>query len=181
MGSFLRGTNYPLDFQRHGHMFHGVAMVRVLRQTAFGVLFCLSHQCALCLFGMKLTFREPGRKLVCENYGYKCHQHHEAIQPPEHGVFGGHFVRLNWGCPLLVSVACHVPGQHSSTAVYTLLPLGERGRSSAWPSVFALPREEHEIWMNEDSAQGDWAGRPARGRGARGLFPLPWQLAYEVV
>ena len=58
--------------------------------------------------------------------------------PTEHGVFGGHFVRLNWGCPLLVSVACHVPGQYSSTAVYTLLPLGQRGRSSAWPSVFAL-------------------------------------------
>ena len=30
---------------------------------------------------MRLTFREPGRKLVCKNYGCKCHQQHEAIQP----------------------------------------------------------------------------------------------------
>ena len=43
IGSFLRGTNYPLDFQCHGHMFHGVIMVRVLHKTAFAVLFCLSR------------------------------------------------------------------------------------------------------------------------------------------
>ena len=61
-------------------MFHAVVMVRVLRKTAFGVLFCSSHNCALYLSGRKLTCRESGRKFVCENYGYKCHQQPEAVQ-----------------------------------------------------------------------------------------------------
>lgn len=43
----LRVRNYPLGFQVHGQYFLRVVMVRVLLKTAFGVLFCLSHKCAL--------------------------------------------------------------------------------------------------------------------------------------
>lgn len=116
------------------NMFRGVVMVRILRKTAFGVLFCLSRNCTLYLSGMKLTCRKSGRKLVCENYGYKCHQQPKAIQPHQ-------ALSLRWS-PCETELRLPPPCQPSLPQSWPLFspcclhspPRSGEREESAWPS-----------------------------------------------
>lgn len=155
----LRMRSYPLELWMElwissstAQTFHGVVIGKV-HETTFGVLFCLSHKCALCLSGAKLTFEESCRKLVCQNYGYKCHQQPEAIQSHE-------ALSLQW--PLWkteiwppTSLSVQLP--HS----WLLLITGCRREEGTvpGPAQRALPGRSTEFGMKEDDAKGVRVGK----------------------